>query len=49
VSSEEPCIVNVSDSDIVHCLRTEVQRLHGDYGVAVIHLSLRGNRSVCLL
>jgi len=53
VSHGKPCITNVNDGDITHCLRTHVQRLHGDYGLALIHLSLRGNSShivaVCLL
>ena len=45
LSCGKPCIVNLTDGDIIHCLRTEVQRLHGDYGLALIHLSLRGNPS----
>ena len=47
-SSGKPCVLSLSDSDIIHCLRTEVQRLHGDYGLAVIQLSLRGNTSTHL-
>ena len=46
VSHGKPCVMNVSDGDITHCLRTQVQRLHGDYGLALVHLSLRGNSSV---
>ena len=48
VSHGKPCIVNVSDGDITHCLRTQVQRLHGDYGLALVHLSLRGISSVII-
>jgi len=46
-SGGRPSIPNLTDSDILHSLRTEVQRLHGDYGLAVMHLSLRGTL-VCL-
>ena len=42
VSDGKSCVLNLTESDIIHCLRTEVQRLHGDYGLAVVHLSLRG-------
>lgn len=41
VSDSKPCVLSLIDSDIIHCLRSEVQRLHGDYGLAVVHLSLR--------
>jgi len=37
------CVLSLSDADIICCLRSEVQRLYGDYGLAIIHLSLRGN------
>lgn len=47
-SDGKPHIVNLSDGDIIHCLRSEVQRLHGDYGLAVIYLSLRGYTSAHL-
>jgi len=40
--TEKPCVLSLTEYDIIHCLRTEVQRLHGDYGIAVVHLSLRG-------
>jgi len=42
VSNGKRCVVNLSDSEIVHSLRSEVQRLHGDYGLALVYLSLRG-------
>jgi len=48
MSQRKPCVVNLSDGDIIHCLRTEVQRLHGDYGLALVHLSLRGITSLQL-
>ena len=37
----KPCVLSLTDGDIIRCLRSEVQRLHGDYGLAVVHLSLR--------
>jgi len=49
VSDSKPCVLSLIDSDIIHCLRSEVQRLHGDYGLAVVHLSLRGYTSTHLL
>jgi len=49
VSDSKPCVLSLIDSDIIHCLRSEVQRLHGDYGLAVVHLSLRGCTSAHLL
>jgi len=42
LSQGKACVVNLTDADIIHCLRAEVQRLHGDYGLALVHLSLRG-------
>jgi len=35
------CVANLSDNAIINCLRTQVQHLHGDYGAALIQLSLR--------
>jgi len=42
LSETKSCVLSLTESDIVHCVRSEVQRLHGDYGLAVVHLSLRG-------
>ena len=35
-------VVHLSDNVIIHSLRAQVQQLHGDYGAALIQLSLRG-------
>jgi len=48
VGDSKPCVLSLTDSDIIRCLRSEVQRLHGDYGLAVVHLSLRGYTSAHL-